>query len=261
MISDLDRVQSALAWLICSGALGAAAVLLALAVRLGLGLQQNRDRDVVGIAARDLAQAELVEELLGVLAQVQDDARAARRALRRLLDREAAAAIGTPAPGVLLARLARDHLDLARDHERRIEADPELADQVQIPGAVAAELGDEALGARARDRAEVLDQLVPAHADAVVAHGERAGRPVGYEQDLELRVVAQEMRLGQARVAQPVAGVRRVRDQLPEKDLAMLVERVDDQIENPADLGLERLHGCAHRSLPRCSGWIGLAGM
>ena len=65
-------------------------------------------------------------------------------------------------------------LDLARHHERGIEADAELADQVQIARAVAAQLLDEALGAGARDRAEILGQIVPVHADAVVPHGERA---------------------------------------------------------------------------------------
>ena len=168
----------------------------------------------------------------------------------QLLDREAAAAVGLPAPAVLLAGLARDDLDPVRDHERRVEADAELADQVQVPGAVAAQLGGEALGARARDRAEIVGQLVPAHADAVVGDRERAGGLVGDQPDLELRVARQQLRLAQAGVAQPVAGVRGVRDQLAQEDLAVLVERVDDQVEDPPDLGFERLHRCAHRRFP-----------
>ena len=47
-------------------------------------------------------------------------------------------------------------------------------------------------------------------------------------------------------VAQLVARVGRVADQLAQEDLALLVERVDDQIEHSADIGLERLHGLGH---------------
>jgi hypothetical protein len=117
---------------------------------------------------------------------------------------------------------------------------------MDVLGGIAAQLAHETLGAGARDGAEIVGQLAPAHADAVVRNGERVRRLVWRDQDLQQRVIAQKLGLREARVAQPVAGVRCVRDQLAQKDLAMLVERVDDQIENPADFGLERLHGCAH---------------
>ena len=164
---------------------------------------------------------------------------------------ETAAPVRRPAPAVLLPGPARDDLDLARDHERGIEADAELADQVQVARAVAAQLGDEALGAGARDRAEVLGQIVPVHADAVVPHGERALRGVGRQDDLQLGIVAQELRLAQAGIAQPVACVRGVGDQLAQEDLAMLVERIDHQVEHAPDLRLERLHLATHGSFPR----------
>ena len=247
-MSDFERVQSALAWLICSGLLGRAVVLRRRRRALVLALEQDRHGDVVGVVAHDLAQAPLVEELLGVVAQVQDHRGAARRRLRHRLDREAAAAVGVPAPGVLLAGLARDDLDLARDHECGIEADAELADQIQIRSVVAAQLLDEALGAGARDGAEIVDQIVAVHADAVVDHRQRARGPIGRQHDLQLGIVAQQARLGQAGVAQPVARVRGVGDQLAQEDLAMLVERIDHEVENPADLGLERLHLGTHGS-------------
>ena len=166
-----------------------AAVVLRLAVGLGLGPEQDRDGDVVRVVAHDLAQAPLVEELLGVVAQVQDHRGPARRRVRGL-DREAAAAVGLPAPGVLLAGLARDDLDLTRDHERGIEADPELPDQVQVRGLVAAQLLDEALGTGARDGAEIVGQIVAVHADAVVDHRERARGPIGHQHDLQLGILA-----------------------------------------------------------------------
>ena len=52
---------------------------LGFAIRFGLALEQDRHRDVVGVAAHDLAQAVRVEELLGVVAQMQGHRGAARR--------------------------------------------------------------------------------------------------------------------------------------------------------------------------------------
>ena len=149
---------------------------------------------------------------------------------------------------MLLAGLARDDLDLTCDHECGIEADAELPDQIQIRSVVAAQLLDEALGAGARDGAEIVHQIVAVHADAVVDHRQRARLPIGRQDDLQLGLVAQQARLGQSGVAQPIARVRGVGDQLAQEDLAMLVERIDHQVENPADLGLERLHLGTHGS-------------
>jgi hypothetical protein len=156
-------------------------------------------------------------------AQPQHDRGAARGALARL-DREFALAVGDPSAGLVGAGLARDYLDLVSHHEGGIEADAELADQRAVLALVAGELLEELGGAGARDGAEVLDQLLAAHADAVVGDGERAPLGVGLEHDPEGSVLADEGRLGQRQIAQPVAGVGCVRDQLAEKDLFLAVE-------------------------------------
>ena len=66
------------------------------------------------------------------LEEMEGDVGAAR-ALRRGLDGELALAVGDPAPGLGIARLARQHLDLVGDHEGGIEADAELADERSHP--------------------------------------------------------------------------------------------------------------------------------
>ncbi len=172
---------------------------------------------------------------------MQDDGGAARRLLR-LLDRELALAVRDPAPSGALAGLARDDLDLVGDHEGGIEADAELADQGKILvflGLVAGQVLHEGGGAGARDGAEILDQLVAVHADAVIVDGKGAGRLVGGQDDAEFAVLAGERGLRQRRVAQAVAGVRSVRDQLAKKDLLLAIERMSDDIEEAADLGLK----------------------
>ena len=68
--------------------------------------------------------------------------------------------------------------DAIGDHEGRVEADAELADQA---GAVLGlgQPGEKGFGAGTRDGAEIVDQLLPVHADAVVDHRKRAGLLVG----------------------------------------------------------------------------------
>ena len=128
---------------------------------------------------------------------------------------------------------------LLGDHERRVEADAELADQPDVLGRFAAQLLDEGRGARARDGAELGNQLVMAHADAVVGDGDRLGLGVERDGDLELGVAGGQFGRGQRRVAQPVAGVRGVRDELAQEDLAFAVERICDDVQKFADLGFE----------------------
>jgi len=196
----------------------------------------------------DLADALGVEILLLALAQVQHDAGAARRRARILGDGEGAAAVGGPQPALVLAGAPGRDLDLLGHHEGGVEADAELADEVGALGLVL-QLLHEGGGARACDGAEVVDQLLAVHADAVVGDGERLGGRVGLQADLEAAVVTQQAALGERRVAQPVAGVGGVGDQLPEEDLLFRIERVGDDIEEPADLSLE-IHLFFRHGLP-----------
>jgi hypothetical protein len=54
-------------------------------------------------------------------------------------------------------------------------------------------------------------------------------------------VVAQQARLGQAQIAQPVAGIRGVGDELPQKDRFIAVKRVGDDVEQTAHLRLKAM--------------------
>ena len=84
-------------------------------------------------------------------------------------DRVGALAVGGPERGLVAAGAPRDDLDPVGDHEGRVEADAELADELRAFAALGGlDPVHERLGARARDGAERLDHLVPAHADAVV---------------------------------------------------------------------------------------------
>src|SRR6185295_10605408 len=171
--------------------------------------------------------------------EVQRDARAGCLALGRL-ERELAAAVGAPAPGLAAPGAARDDLDARGDQEARVEADAELADQLgRRRAARLADLLEEGLGARARDRAQVRDQLVVAHAHAAVVHAQRARLGIELEPDARLGLGRGELGLRQRLEAALVERVAGVRDQLAQEDLAVPVEGVDHQAEDFAGLGLE----------------------
>ena len=70
------------------------------------------------------------------------------------------------------AGTARQQRDAVGDDEGRIEADTELADQVGVLGAIGGELLEELARAGLGDRADLVDHLLPRHADAVVGDGD-----------------------------------------------------------------------------------------
>ena len=127
------------------------------------------------------------------------------------------------------------------DHEGRIEADAELADQGgAFAGLAGLEPLHERLGAGARDGAERLDQLVAAHADAVVLDGQGLGVGVDLDGDARLGFVVEQRRRGDRLVAQPLAGVGCVGDQLAQEHVLVGIDRVHHQVQQARNVGLER---------------------
>ena len=184
--------------------------------------EADRIGDEVRVALHDLAEQRLAgvvaQRALGVLGlEVERDRGPAGRALG-VLDRVRTVPGRHPARRLGLAGLAGDQLDLAGDHERRVEADAELADQLRrhlLPGLHGVE---ELARAGLRDRADVLHDLRARHPDPVVPDREGALRGVGLELDLERAPTAQ-LRPGQLLESQLVERVRGVRHQLAQEDV------------------------------------------
>jgi hypothetical protein len=195
---------------------------------------------MIGVAADDVLEARAVEELLGVVAQMEPDLGAASgfRLGRRRLDGEAAGAVRTPDPGLVGTGLAGDDLDGGGHHEGGVEADAELADEAGRAVAGGG-LAHEGLGSRLGNGAEIVDQLVAAHADAVVYDRKGLGGPVRLEDDAQGSFALEQHRCGNGGITQPVAGIGRVGDQLAQKHLALGIDRVDHELEETGDLGLE----------------------
>src|SRR5690606_33111562 len=146
--------------------------------------------------------------------QVELDRRAGL-GLRPALDGELAFAVGAPRDSGFrrLAGLAALDLDPVRDDERRIEADAELADQLRILALIPAQFLDEPLRPGVRDRAELLDDLVASHSDAVIGDRDRLRVAVDRDDDLEIRRLRGKLGTGERLEAQLVVRVGRVRYQ------------------------------------------------
>jgi len=88
----------------------------------------------------------------------------------------------------------------------------------------------------------VLDGFVAAHADAVVADGDRARLGVGLDADQQLAAALEKLRTRQRLEPQLVQRVRSVGNQLAQENLFVAVERMDHQLEQLLDLRL-KAHG------------------
>ena len=169
-------------------------------------------------------------------------------ALRRVFERERrdgerALAVRRPAPGLACSSAAGVDDDLVGDHERRVKADAELADQRRsfLARVIGGKLVEERLGAGAGDGAEPLGQVLAGHADAVVGEGQRLGVGIDRDLDRERSAVLDQFRLGDRLVAQFLAGVGGVGDELADENLAVGIDRMDHQMQQARNVGLEAL--------------------
>ena len=223
-------------------------VVLAGVLRLGLlaallAVHGDGVADVVAVLFDQIHQRVLFQVLavvvvFGVLFQHHDDV-GARLALLGLGQGVAFHAAGLPFPGLVAALGAGDDRDLAGHHKGGVEPDAELTDDVDVFVLV---LGLEVHAAGPGDGAQVLLQLLPGHADAVVADGQGAAVPVGGDMDVQVLLADAHRGVGQAFEIELVAGVRRIGDQLAQEDLAVGVDGIDHQVQKLFALGLKLTH-------------------
>ena len=211
-------------------------VVLGLGVRFRLlaalfALHLDGIAHIVAVFLHDGHDAVLIQEVvvvvgLGVGLDVQDDLGAGGI----LLSRGHLVAVhtgGFPLPGLVRAVGLGDDGDLVGHHEGGVEADAELADDVDVLVLVVLL---KVQGAGVGDGAQVLFQLRFGHADAVILHGEDAVFLVAGDQDAEIALVHAHGGVGQALIIQLVDGVRGVGDQLPQENFLVGVDGVDHHI-------------------------------
>ena len=89
--------------------------------------------------------------------------------------------------------------------------------------------------------AKVLDDLVPAHAEAGIPDGEHALLLVRTDADAQLRGGVQYLVLGEHLVVDAVEGVGSVREQFAQEHLPLFIQGMDEDIQQLPGFGLERI--------------------
>ncbi len=177
---------------------------------------------MVRILADDGTNFLAAEQIILPFAQMQDDFGAAR-SLFYHFNGELAAAVGFPAHALihLFSGTARGHRDLVGDDECGIEAHAELADQVGILLLVAGKTREKFARAGLGDGAQIGNNFVAAHADAVIVDGQRPRSLVVADADVQFGIVLEQAGVMQRLEAQLVAGIRRIGNQFAQENLAV----------------------------------------
>ena len=200
----------------------------------GLGdLHADGPADVVGVLPHQVPEGVLLEELavlllLAILLYVHNDVGACSVLLAGG-DGVAIGPVALPAVSLGLAVLLGNHGNAVGHHEGGVEAHAKLPDDVHIL-VVLAHLLAELVGAAGGNDAQVILQLLLAHADTVVADGEQPGLGVGVDGDAEVLPLEPHVFVRQGPVAQLVDGIAGVGDNFPQKDLLVGVDGVDHQV-------------------------------
>ena len=209
----------------------------------------NRIADVIGIFFHQAFQGPVAGHVLlrpfaGIgFAQLQGDGGAV---FCHVAGFDGVGAVGGrfPLPAFFRACLAGDQGHLVRNHEGRIEAHAELADQVFHRGVGLCflaggffrflsdlvgffQFGQKFFGAGLGDGANILDDFFFGHADAVIRDGKGLGLFIGSEADHKLAVPFQQIAVGERSEAQLVDGIAGVGDQLAQKNLMVGVNGID----------------------------------
>ena len=203
-------------------------------------VELQRERDVFRIALQHVLRLVFFGEILEFLLQPDHELRAARERLARRLDRVAAVPVARPAQRLaLFAPRAREELHFLGDHEHGEKPDAELPDQVLVPAAVFLQFPQKFLRSRMRNRAEVFDELLARHPDAGIRDRQRSRLLVRRNVDFERALRLENAFFRQLRVAHFFQRVARVGNQLAQKNVFVLVNRVRDDVEHLLDFRLK----------------------
>ena len=161
-----------------------------------LAIEQNRETNKVAVGLDEMFDPRFGRVLGAILFQVHDDLRAALLTqrignfitARAIAGPHQLSTVGTPTP--------RMHTHFVGHHEGGIKPDAKLADHVRWRSAAFLHRFEKGLGARVRDGAEILHQLIMRHADAMIGNSQGLGLLIGRDVNLERQVSLMNVLLG-----------------------------------------------------------------
>ena len=157
-------------------------------------VQVDRERDELRVLLDQALQLVRVQVLLRVVLQVQRDLRPATQRVARRVHAHLKCRVRRRLPDVLhVLVVLRPHHHAVRHQVHRVEAHAELTDHAQVRAR--RHLLHELRRPRLRHRAQVLDQVLLRHADALVRDRQRARLLVELHANVQVvrRVVAQDL--------------------------------------------------------------------
>ena len=176
-----------------------------------LAIQLDRQRHEIRVALDDPLDLPRLRKL--IVPQMHHDLCPPRKILRRL-DLVARLPIALPLPPCLTRTAAlRVNRDFIRHHERRVKAHAKLPDERRIHRPtlrLRAELLEERLRSRVRDRPEILDQLPVRHAQPRIRESDRLRRVIRRDGHLQRRIRLGDFLPARFQKSQLLARVRRI---------------------------------------------------
>ena len=200
----------------------------------------------------NVAQINRIRIVFGIVFQIEFDVRAVALSFRRG-DFISVHAVGRPQISLVAVHpLGRD-FHFGRHHKRRIKPDAEFADKVNHRGIVLGVL-QKLRRAGFGDGADVVDKVVAVHADTVVGNSQRIVVFVRRNRDFIRRVAFGQVGVGQPPVFQFIQRVRRVGNQLAQKDVFFRIKRIDNNVQKFVDFGLKLYFFSHFKVLPQKTG-------
>ena len=207
-------------------------------VELG-AVERDGETDEGAVPGQDFLELPFLGEVGALVFELDHDFATALLALA-LFDLVRAGTVARPElAGLILLPRVGVNLDALGRHERAVETDAELADEIGVFRAAFTEGLQKSFGAGVGDRAEVFDELRAGHANAGVLEGDGLRLVVRSDINFQGDAVVLDILLGQLQVAEFFEGIGGIGHQFADEDFFLRVERVDDDIEQLLDLGLE----------------------
>ena len=215
-------------------------VLVFLFTFVGFSLHHHREGDMIRVLLHQTAQFPTIGEFLGVWFQMQDDLGTAIFPID-LLNGKLAVALGLPMHTLFCGctGTAGKHIHLISHDKRRVETDTELTDQLAVLFLVAGKLLEEFGGTGTGNGAQVLDDVVTGHADAVVGQGNGIRLFVKIQTNLQLRIAFIQAVILQSGETKFIFSIGSVRNQLTKEDFLIGIQRVNHQVKQLLHFSLE----------------------
>ena len=214
---------------------------------------RHGQRDMISPFADDRFEPHRFQIFFRVRLDMQHDA-GTRCFAGRGRQSELARAFGSPGEGFAGTGSAGSYFNAISDHESGIKPNSELTDQARpVLRLRGCQFLSKRLGARTGDGAQIVDQILPGHANPVVGDQQCARLLIWHDADFGLGR-RRERGIGQCFKPAAIAGIGAIGDQFTQKDFPLGVERVDNKVQQASDLSTKTMffqYGIVHQSLHR----------